>query len=71
MIWKRRAAFAALFVLFLAIYDVWFWQDPHLLFGLPIGLTYHIIIALAAVGVLTLVVRYAPAFAGSDEESDS
>jgi hypothetical protein len=35
--------------------DVWFWDDPQLLFGfLPIGLAYQMALSLAAAGVWLL-----------------
>ncbi|MEM9408194.1 MAG: hypothetical protein AAGA81_19315 [Acidobacteriota bacterium] len=47
---------AALFVL---RYDFWWWAEPRLVFGLPIGLTYHIAFCFAVTGVMSLVVRFA------------
>ncbi|MEQ8790943.1 MAG: DUF3311 domain-containing protein [Pirellulaceae bacterium] len=35
--------------------DVWFWDDPQLLFGfLPVGLAYHMVLSLAAAAVWLL-----------------
>ena len=62
---------AALFVLH---QDVWLWRDPRLVFGLPIGLTYHVALCLAVSLVLALALRWFwPAemsAAGSGEERE-
>ena len=51
--------YAALVVLYLLHNDLWLWDDPSLVFGLPVGLVYHIAFAFATSIVLTLLVLYA------------
>ena len=55
----RRLLYVALFVLYLLHNDLWFWDDPQLLFGLPIGLLYHIGFCVVATGLMILLVNYA------------
>jgi hypothetical protein len=55
----RLAALAGLPVLFVLHDDFWLWDDPRFLFGLPVGLTYHVLYCLAATGVMFLLVRFA------------
>jgi Protein of unknown function (DUF3311) len=51
--------YAALAALYLLHNDLWLWNDPALVFGLPVGLVYHIGFCVAASVVLTLLVIYA------------
>lgn len=53
--WKGPL-YAALFVLYLLHNDLWLWNDATLVFGLPVGLVYHIVFSLATAAVLTLLV---------------
>jgi hypothetical protein len=39
--------------------DVWYWNDPRIVLGLPIGVTYHVLWTLAVTVVFALAVRYA------------
>ncbi|MEM8993780.1 MAG: hypothetical protein AAGF23_03195 [Acidobacteriota bacterium] len=55
----RRAVYALVFLFFLARYDLWQMDDPSLLFGLPVGLSYHVLYTTATIGVLALLVRFA------------
>ena len=55
----RRLLYVALFVLYLLHNDLWLWDDPQLLLGLPIGLLYHIGFCLAAAVLMFLLVTYA------------
>ena len=52
----RWPLYAALFVLYLLHNDLWLWNDATLVFGLPVGLVYHIGFSIAASIVLTLLV---------------
>ena len=38
--------------------DIWWWEDRSLVLGMPIGLTYHIALCLAAALIMALLVRY-------------
>ena len=68
----RRLLYVALFVLYLLHNDLWFWDDPQLLFGLPIGLLYHIGFCLAAALMMVLLVNYAwPRHLRDEEERES
>jgi hypothetical protein len=51
--------YALLVVLFLLHNDLWLWNDPSLILGLPAGLAYHIGFSIATSAVLTLLVIYA------------
>ena len=55
----RRFLYASLVLLFLAHNDWWLWQDSHLLMGLPVGLTYHLLYCFAVMGMMALLVRFA------------
>jgi len=52
----RAPLYAALLVLYLLHNDLWLWHDATLVFGLPVGLVYHIGFAIATAIVLTLLV---------------
>ena len=69
----RRWLYPLLVVAFLVRIDVWFWDDPSLFLGLPIGLTYHALYTLLLIALLAALVRFAWPFpeAGHDSpESD-
>ncbi len=55
----RYVAYLLLALLYAVHTDVWFWDDPRLVLGLPIGFTYHLAWMVAASGALWLVVQYA------------
>ena len=52
----RGLLLAALLVLYLLHNDLWLWDDSTLVFGLPVGLVYHVGFSLATGIVLTLLV---------------
>jgi uncharacterized protein DUF3311 len=52
----RWPLYAALLVLYLLHNDLWLWNDATLVFGLPVGLVYHVGFSVAASVVLTLLV---------------
>ncbi len=54
----RRAVAVLVATLFVLHQDVWLWRDPRLVFGLPIGLTYHVAFCLAVSLVLGLALRW-------------
>jgi len=54
--WILYAAIVALYVLH---NDFWFWYDPRIVLGLPVGLTYHVGYNLAAAVLMFLLVRFA------------
>ena len=55
----KRALLALLLVLYLLHNDLWLWDDPRLVLGLPIGLLYHLLYCGAVVVVMALLVRFA------------
>lgn len=52
----RWPLYAALLVLYVLHNDIWLWNDARLVFGLPVGLVYHIGFSLATGAVLALLV---------------
>lgn len=51
--------YGALLVLYLLHNDLWLWHDGSRVLGLPVGLAYHVVFAVATSALLTLVVIYA------------
>jgi len=58
---KNFLPYIAVVVLYVLHQDIWFWQTARpFVFGfIPIGLFYHACFAVAASGVLALLVRFA------------
>ncbi len=44
----KAASLLALCLLFVLHHDLWFWDNATLFLGLPIGLTYHVVLCFAA-----------------------
>jgi hypothetical protein len=55
----RGLLYAALALLFVLHQDLWLWDDPRIVLGLPVGLTYHFVYCLVAALLLGLSVRFA------------
>lgn len=55
----RQVVYLALAVLWLTHTDIWYWDDPRIVLGLPIGVTYHVLWSLVVSVVFWLVVKYA------------
>ncbi len=58
---KRPAEWRLYFLLvllFLLHNDFWFWETPQLVFGMPVGLLYHIAFCLAATLLMAALVKY-------------
>jgi len=55
----RALLYGALVLLFLLHQDFWLWDDPRMVLGLPVGLTYHLVYCLAAALLLAFAVRFA------------
>ncbi len=51
------ALIAALLALFVLHNDLWWWDDPRLVLGLPIGLFYHLSFCFAAAAVMAVAAR--------------
>ncbi|HUV13353.1 MAG TPA: DUF3311 domain-containing protein [Acidobacteriota bacterium] len=45
-------------ILYILHNDWWFWDDPQLVLGLPVGLLYHLLLCLGAVILLFLFVYF-------------
>jgi len=54
---KGRFVAFALLALFLLHNDLWWWNDARLVFGLPIGLAYHVLFCIAAAAVMAVAAR--------------
>ncbi len=51
--------YLALFALYLLHNDLWLWNDARLVFGIPVGLVYHIGFSVAASLLMLLLVKFA------------
>ena len=55
-----RKLLFGLLALFVVLHnDLWWWDDPSFVLGFPIALTYHLAYCLVAVGLMTLLARFA------------
>ncbi len=67
----RGLLYAALAALVVLHNDLWQWDDPRIVLGLPIGLTYHILYAVVASLLMLLLVNFAwPAHLEVDDDED-
>lgn len=55
----RYVVYVALLVVYLLHNDLWLWDDPSIVLGLPVGLTYHVGYSLLAALMMFLLVRHA------------
>ena len=55
----RRLLFAALALLFVLRFDLWSWDDPRRVAGVPVGLAYHVVYCFAVALVMGLLVLFA------------
>ncbi len=55
----RSLLYVALFLAFLLHNDVWLWDDPRMLAGLPVGFVYHVGFCLAVALLMWLLVKFA------------
>ena len=55
----RCILYLALVALYLLHKDFWFWRNPMLLLGLPVGLVYHVAFCIVATVLMALLVKYA------------
>ena len=55
----RRLLYLGLFARYLLHNDLWLWDDPSLVLGLPVGLLYLIGFCFAAAGLMILLVNHA------------
>ena len=54
---SRRLVLIALVVLFVLRHDLWWWDADDRLFGMPIGLTWHVLLCLAVALTMALFAR--------------
>ncbi len=52
----RRSIYVVLLLVFLAHNDFWLWYDARLVWGLPVGLTYHVAYCVAVSALMGLLV---------------
>ena len=50
--------YSLIVLLFLLHNDFWFWETSQLVFGVPVGLLYHIVFCLAATVLMAALVKY-------------
>ena len=55
----RYVVYGLLLLLYALHTDLWLWDDPRIVLGLPIGVTYHVVWIVAVSGVYWMAVRYA------------
>jgi TRAP-type C4-dicarboxylate transport system permease small subunit len=55
----KNILYVAWVIIYLMHNDIWFWDNPTLILGIPIGLFYHVMYCLAASMMLFLLIRYA------------
>ena len=55
----RWVLYLSLFILYLLHNDLWFWDNPSLILGMPVGLFYHALFCFAAGILMVLLVRHA------------
>ncbi len=74
----RYAVYGLLLLLYVLHTDLWYWNDPRVVLGLPIGITYHVLWTLLVTAAFGLAVRHAwpdeleteaPGSPGESEES--
>ena len=56
---RRCALYFVLIALYLVHNDLWLWNNPRLLAGIPVGLVYHVGFCVAASLLMLALVRYA------------
>ena len=54
-----RLFYAAIAIAFVLRHDLWLWSSSSTLFGLPVGLTYHVLFCLVVSLLMALWVRFA------------
>jgi len=63
----HAAAILLLVAAFVLHNDLWLWNDPSNVLGLPVGLLYHIALCLAASAIFALLLRTGPPATGDAE----
>jgi hypothetical protein len=68
----RRGLFVAIVLAFVFRHDIWFWDDPGRVLGLPVGLVYQLLFCLAVAAIFAMLIVVAPPGepeTGSDTDS--
>ena len=55
----KNLLYLVIVVLYLLHNDLWFWNNPTLILGIPVGLFYHALYCLAASVMLFLLIKFA------------
>ena len=55
----KALVYGLLTLLYVLHTDVWYWDDPRMVLGAPIGFTYHVLWTLVVTGAFWLTVRLA------------
>jgi len=55
----KNVVYGLLLLLYVLHTDVWYWNDPRIAMGLPIGVTYHVVWTVLVSAAFWLAVRYA------------
>ena len=63
---SRRLVLLALVVLFALRHDLWWWDADDRVLGLPIGLTWHVLLCLAVAVTMALFARVDASDAGGE-----
>ena len=66
----RWILYLGLVLLFLLHNDFWFWDNPKVVVGLPIGLLYHIGYCIVAAILMALTINHAWPSHLQDEDAD-
>ena len=69
---RRWLLYGALLLAYVLHNDLWLWNDPRFVLGLPVGLTYHIGFMAVVVLLMLLLVRFAwPSHLEVEDEQES
>jgi hypothetical protein len=55
----KNVLYTLIVIVFFLHNDLWFWNNPTLFLGIPIGLFYHIIYCLTASILMILLIKFA------------
>jgi hypothetical protein len=55
----KNSLYVLLGIVYLLHNDLWFWDNPTLILGIPVGLFYHALYCLVASIMLYLLIKYA------------
>jgi hypothetical protein len=55
----KKLLYLVIVIVYLLHNDLWFWDDPTLIMGIPVGLFYHVLYCFAASILLFLLIKFA------------